>query len=97
MPSIPAERLSALRNNVPVLAVVSELQIPTKMRGRRRTFRCPKCGSFQTAANARTNLTRCFRCRVNFNPIDLVVAERRVSFLEAVRFLESLVERGLRL
>lgn len=86
-----ADHLRSLRNDVPVRTVISELQIPTQTRGSRLTFRCPACGGFHTATDHRTNLARCFRCSRNFNPIELVMAERRLSFPEAVKFLETLV------
>lgn len=89
MSLIPAERLRALRNDVPVLAVISQLAIAKKMRGRRLAFRCPACGRFHTATQPRTNLARCFACERNFNPIDLVMAERGWSFLQAVTYLED--------
>lgn len=89
MSLIPAERLRALRNDVPVLAVISELGIAKKMRGQRLTFRCPECGRFHTATKPETNLARCFSCERNFNPIDLVMAEQDYSFLQAVRYLED--------
>lgn len=87
MSLIPADLLRGLRNDVPVLAVISDLEIPTKRRGTRLTFRCPGCGGFHTATNPRTNLARCFSCQRNLNPIDLVMAERGTSFLEAVDHL----------
>jgi DNA primase len=87
MSLIPADRLRALRNDVPVLAVISDLEIPTKRRGARLTFRCPECRGFNTATHPRTNLARCFSCQRNFNPIEVVMAERGTSFLEAVDYL----------
>jgi hypothetical protein len=86
---IPAQYLRTLRNDASVFALIFELRIPTRMRGSRLTFRCPQCGNFHTAINDRTNLARCFSCKRNFNPIDLVMAERGTSFLEAVRYLEG--------
>lgn len=91
MLSIPADHLRALRNDVPVLTVIAELGTPSARRGSRRTFRCPGCRQFHTAVNQRMNLARCFLCRRNFNPIDLVMAERNSTFLEAVRYLEGLL------
>lgn len=91
MKRIPAEHLRTLRNDVPVPAVIAHLGIPTKKRGRRDTFRCPACGGFYTATNPQTNLGRCFRCDLNFNPIDLVKLECNCSFLEAVSHLDSLL------
>lgn len=92
MSLIAAERLRALRNDVPVLAVLSQLGIARKMRGRRLSFRCPACGRFHTATKPSTNLAHCFACERNFNPIDLVMAERGWSFLQAVRYLEDRCE-----
>ncbi len=62
------------------------------MRGGWLRFLCPCCGEFDTATNPWTNLARCFRCERNFNPIDLVMLERRASFLEAIRYLEKRVK-----
>jgi hypothetical protein len=86
---IPADRLRALRNNAPVLSIIFHLGIPTKMRQARVTFRCPLCGQFRTATSEVTNLARCFLCQQNFNPIDLVMAERAATFLEAVNYVED--------
>lgn len=90
MSLIPAEHLRALRNDLPILAVIEHLRIPTKKRGTRLTWRCPQCARFHTATNPRTNLARCFSCKRNFNPIDLVMAERGSSFLETVEYLSHL-------
>ncbi len=86
---IPSDHLRTLRNDVPVLSVIHTLRIPTKKRGARLTFRCPNCQRFYTATKATTNLARCFSCERNFNPIDLVMAERGWSFLQAVNYLEE--------
>ena len=87
---IPAERLRALRNDVPVFTVIFQLGIPTKMRQARLTFRCPACGLFSTATTTKTNLAHCFSCRRSFNTIDIVMAERSATFLEAVEYVECL-------
>jgi len=81
--------LRRLRNDVDILCVISELSIETKKRGARLRFRCPSCGAFHTATKAETNLARCFRCARNFNPIDLVVAKRGLSFVDAVKYLQE--------
>lgn len=91
LPTAPrkVENLHALRNEIQITAVLSELGIPTHQRGSRITFRCPTCGEYHTATNPRTNLARCFRCMRNFNPIDLVMTERSSTFIEAVQYLEA--------
>jgi hypothetical protein len=81
-----------LRNELDIVSVLAELGVPTKNRGARLSFRCPTCQAFHTATNSKTNLARCFRCSRNFNPIELVMAERGSSFVEAVSHLESLLD-----
>jgi len=81
--------LRRFRNDTDILAVISDLGIETKKRGARLSFRCPSCGVFHTATKAETNLARCFRCARNFNPIDLVIAERSLSFVDAVNYLQE--------
>ena len=86
--------LRRLRNDVPVADVIDQLCVPTARRGTRRTFRCPRCKGFHTGVHRRTNLARCFCCKRNFNPIDLVMAERGWPFLDAVRYLGDEVVAG---
>ena len=90
MRRITSEELRRLRNDVPVEVVVGELRIERRARGRRRDFRCPACNGFHGAIHTRQNLTRYFRCERNFNPIDLVMAVRQTSFLDAVRELREI-------
>ena len=79
--------LRRIRNEVDIREVVGALALPWKISEGYFRFLCPKCSEFNTATNPRTNLGRCFRCRRNFNPIDLVIAVRASSFLESVEFL----------
>jgi hypothetical protein len=46
-----------------------------------------------TATNPLTNLARCFRCRRNFNPIEMVMAVQECSFVEAVERLKNLLPK----
>lgn len=90
MPSrIEASELRRLRNHVPIAALIERLDIPRKIRDGELRFLCPRCADFHTATNPRTNLARCFRCRQNYNPIDLTLALRQCTFLDAVRFLRN--------
>ncbi len=91
MKQIPAEHLYSLRNDVDVTGVIRTLEIPVDRRGSRVTFRCPDCTRFHTALNADRNLAHCFPCRRSFNTIDLVMAERSCTFLQAVELLEYLL------
>ncbi len=82
--------LHQLRNDVDVAAVIRDvLRLPYTIRERVFRFECPCCGGFDCATNPRTNLARCFDCRRNFNPIDLVMVVNRCGFLDAVEFLRS--------
>jgi hypothetical protein len=55
-------------------------------------FRCPLCCNFHTATNHKTNLARCFDCKKNFNPIDMVITVGNCGFVEAVKFLKDAIE-----
>ena len=84
--------LKELRNRIPInLLITSKLNIPAKQVEGYLRFLCPLCHEFNTATNPKTNLSRCFSCRKNFNPIDIVIAYRKCSFIEAVRFLKSIL------
>ena len=86
---IPPAELRRLRNQVDIAELIRRLGVPWKRRDGYFRFLCPLCGDFNTAINPRTNLARCFRCRENFNPIDLVMRIERLSFLQAVEFLRG--------
>jgi predicted RNA-binding Zn-ribbon protein involved in translation (DUF1610 family) len=91
-PALSAALLRSLRNELSIDDLIrTHLDVPHKEREGYLRFLCPHCGDFHTATNPRTNLARCFRCRVNFNPIDLVMAVEGCSFLEAVKVLVPLL------
>jgi DNA primase len=83
------ELLQRIRNEVDIREVVQALAVPWKISEGYFRFLCPLCAEFNTATNPRTNLGRCFRCRRNFNPIDLVMVVRASSFVDSVQFLSS--------
>ena len=84
--------LRRLRNQIPIAQLIAgTLQIPHKIAQGRFRFQCPLCQAFHTATNSKTNLARCFCCKKNFNPIDIVMTNNKLSFLEAVDFLEPLL------
>jgi len=85
---IAREELRWLRNGIDIASLLDALAIPWKWRDGYVRFLCPLCSEFQTATNPRTNLARCFRCKRNFNPIDLTMVERGCAFLDAVRYLQ---------
>ena len=89
----PGHVLRALRNDIPIDDLIRRhLDLPWKEREGYLRFLCPLCREFHTATNPKTNLARCFRCRVNFNPIELVMAVEHSSFVDAVRILLPLLE-----
>jgi len=84
---ISAQELRYLRNEIRTAAVIDHLGIPWKVRDGYFRFLCPFCCDFDTAINPGTNLGRCFRCKKNFNPIDLVMTELGKSFIDTVQYL----------
>jgi DNA primase len=82
------ETLRILRNVIPMKTLIEEvLKIPCKRSEGYFRFLCPQCSEFNSAINPYTNLARCFRCKKNYNPIDLVMSATKCSFVDAVEFL----------
>jgi hypothetical protein len=87
------EELTFLRNRVPITRVIKTmLELPTRSTNGRLSFACPVCGGFDTSINAAHNLARCFDCRQNFNPIELVMHQRQIGFVDSVRWLKKSIE-----
>ena len=88
---LPPEMLRRLRNEIPITLVIAEfLKLPTKVSEGNFRFLCPLCTEFITATNPKTNLGRCFLCEKNFNPIDMVMVVKQISFSKAVDYLKSI-------
>lgn len=86
----PSTLLRRLRNQIPIdTVIVDVLRLDIRHIDTLLRFRCPLCDNFHTATNPQTNLARCFDCRKNFNPIDLVMAVVQCSFVEAVEHLKK--------
>ena len=81
--------LKRLRNDIDIDLVIKRLRLETRSSQKIFRFRCPLCHGFHTATNPKTNLARCFDCRINFNPIDLVMAASARSFVQTVEFLKN--------
>ena len=81
--------LRRLRNEVDIDLVINRLRLETRPSKKIVRFRCQVCHGFHTATNPKTYLARCFDCRLNFNPIDLVMAVSACSFVETVEFLKN--------
>jgi len=88
---LPPEMLRVLRNQIPITILIEKfLNLPTKVSDGYMRFLCPLCSEFITATNPKTNLARCFRCEKNFNPIDMVMVVKQVSFRSAVDYLSNI-------
>ena len=94
MKRFSAHLLRALRNRIPIADLISnDLDLPSKESEGYLRFLCPVCSEFNTATNPLTNLARCFRCSRNFNPIDMLMAVRKCSFVEAAENLKHLLPK----
>ena len=89
-----ADFLQHLRNDIPIDQVIVDLlNLEVRNECERLRFRCPLCRNFHTATNHKTNLARCFDCRKNFNPIDMVITIGKCGFVEAVKILKDAFEQ----
>lgn len=85
---ITKDTLWKLRNEVPIdLVILNVVKLPAQnLKGILR-FQCPLCRNYHTATSDKTNLARCFECKQNFNPIDMVMQAGGMSFIDAVELL----------
>ncbi|MBM3153223.1 MAG: hypothetical protein FJZ96_13640 [Chloroflexi bacterium] len=90
----PDELLRRLRNDISWATLLAELAWPHKVREGQLAFLCPRCHECRSAVNPRTNLGRCFRCEINFNPIDFTMIVEDCDFVTAVHYLEPFLSRG---
>lgn len=86
------EYLRMIRNKIKIDQLICVLRLETRSSNKLVRFRCPLCQGFHTATKAKTNLARCFDCKRNFNPIDLVMAVSRYGFVDTVEFLKQLID-----
>ena len=89
-----ADFLRMLRNQIPINEVIVDL-LALEVRNDHEIlrFRCPLCYNFHAATNHQTNLARCFDCKKNFNPIDLVITVAKCSFVNAVELLKDRIDQ----
>ncbi len=86
--------LKMLRNQIPIDEVIIDLlNLEVRNNHKILRFRCPLCYNFHTATNHETNLARCFDCKKNFNPIDLVITVGNCSFVDAVKILKDCINQ----
>ena len=84
--------LRRLRNDININQVIGALGLETRRGTDLLMFHCPLCHGFHTATNPITNLARCFDCKVNYNPIDLVMETTGCNFIESVEFLKKQIK-----
>jgi len=82
-----SRELTFLRNQIPITHAIESLPLPTRKGDGKHSFACPLCHGFNTAINAKHNLARCFDCRQNYNPIELVMHQLQISFVDSVKWL----------
>jgi hypothetical protein len=86
--------LRMLRNQIPIdEVIINLLNLEVRNNHKILRFRCPLCDNVQTATNPETNLARCFDCKINFNPIDLVLTVGNCGFLDAVKILKNRIDQ----
>jgi hypothetical protein len=91
-----AQELSFLRNRVPINHVIETmLSVATGNDNGNLSFACPVCRGMNTGINARHNLARCFECRQNFNPIEFVMHQLHLNFVDSVKWLKRHNRRPL--
>lgn len=74
-----------MRNRVPISRVIEALpKLATRHADGKLSFGCPLCHGFNTCVNVGPNLARCFDCEKNFNPIELVMHQLQISFVQSV-------------
>ena len=89
-----ADFLRMLRNQIPINEVIIDLlNLEVRNDHELLRFRCPLCDNFHTATNHKTNLARCFDCKNNFNPIDLVMTVENCVFMDAVEILIESIDQ----
>ena len=94
--TLSKNHLRELRNRIEIIPLIAQvLELLYKTHDGRFRLLCPLCHDFDTAVNPTTNLARCFRCQRNFNPIDMVMTVKRYSFMQAVRYLQPILDHLL--
>ena len=88
---LTAEYLRRLRNEIRWAHLLRYLRWPHQKTNGKVTFVCPECSESQTSVNPKTNLARCFRCKLNWNPIDFTMQVYHIEFLDAVGQLDVLL------
>jgi len=90
--SYSSKTLHDLRNLIPVDDVVKNiLNMDFKYIEGHLRFICPDCFDRHTSTNLKSNLARCFRCQVNYNPIELYMKVHQTDFKHSVNVLSLML------
>ena len=85
-----SQQLSLLRNEIPIERVIVKfLSIQNHHNTGKLRFACPVCQGFDTSIHTQSNLARCFACQRNFNTIEIVMAHRKIGFVDSVKWLKQ--------
>ena len=84
------QELYELRNRVPITDLMQHvLTVPRRSQKGEQRYECPICDGYDTSVHKDHNLLRCFDCKRNFNPIDLVMNCLKRDFVESVNWLKQ--------
>lgn len=84
------QELCLIRNTINLPILMQTLGIPCKEIEGFCRFLCPDCCEMRTSINPKTNLGRCFRCKQNFNTIEIAMKTWRLGFVDTVKQLKQL-------
>ena len=91
MPVSPST-LRRIRNNIPIKdCIMNLLNIEHKFREGHLRFLCLLCQDMHTSTSPYQNLALCFRCKKNFNPIDLYMLSTSQKFTRVIVQLERML------
>ena len=90
-----AQQLHVLRNDIDIAVLMKNVLKMHFISGNDSLrFSCPICFGFNTNIHPKSNLARCFTCKKNFNPIEIVMAHSKKNFVDAVKFLDNYHHRS---
>lgn len=85
-----AAELRFFRNRIPIKKVIETLPgLHSQEKNGKLSFACPICGGIETSINAPHNLARCFACQQNFNPVELVMHQLNIGFVNSIKWLKN--------
>lgn len=84
--------LYGIRNKIPVDdVIIGFLGLDHRFHEGHLRFQCPRCSDRHTTTRNKNNLARCFRCKFQMNPIDLLMEVKGFHFQQAVAILARML------